>query len=423
MSRKRIQIIIILGTLSLVGILGVQLVWLSQAYSVQEKQFNLSVQVALNQVADQLAGPAIPSAAAPPVEQLSSNFFLAKIQAPVQPAQVDSLLRQEFARRQLTVDYEYGVFNTHDDTLVFGHYIPATAPQAPVRETLHTLPESPQTSYQVAVLFPSKTSYVLSEMQLWLFSTGGLLVIVFFFAYAMVGILREKRLSELKATFINNLTHELKTPITNIAVASEVLKQGGPILHPDRQRRYHELIHAENQRLKDQVERVLQMATLERKELPLQKQEVDVHQLLQDIVQSISLRVQQRTGTLTFTPLAERPVIVADRLHVKNVVYNLLDNAEKYSPEVPEISVTTENHRDGILISIADKGIGIRKDLQKFVFDTFYRVPTGNVHDVKGFGLGLSYVKIIAEAHHGSVTLDSEMHRGSCFRLFFPYSA
>ena len=421
MSRKRIQIIIVLGTLALAGILGVQLVWLSQAYSVQEKQFNLSVQVALNQVADQLADPASPSAA--PVEQFASNFFLAKIQAPVQPAQVDSLLRQAFARRQLTIDYEYGVINTHDDTLVFGHYIPASAPHSPIRDILHTLPNSLQNSYQMAVLFPSKTSHVLHEMELWLYSTGGLLVVMCFFAYAILGILREKRLSELKATFINNLTHELKTPITNIAVASEVLKQTNGSLTPDRQHRYYNLIHAENQRLKDQVERVLQMATLERKELPLQKQEVDVHQLLQDIVQSISLRVQQRMGTLTFTPLAERPVIVADRLHVKNVVYNLLDNAEKYSPEVPEISVTTENHLDGILISIADKGIGISKDLQKLVFDTFYRVPTGNVHDVKGFGLGLSYVKTITEAHHGSVTLDSEPHRGSCFRLFFPYSA
>jgi two-component system, OmpR family, phosphate regulon sensor histidine kinase PhoR len=236
-----------------------------------------------------------------------------------------------------------------------------------------------------------------------------------------VGILREKRLSELKATFINNLTHELKTPITNIAVASEVLKQGGASLSGDRQRKYHELIHAENQRLKEQVERVLQMATLERKELPLQKQEVNVHQLLQDIVQSIGLRVQQRTGTLTYTPQAERPVIVADSLHLTNVVYNLLDNADKYSPEAPEISVTTENRPDGIIISIADKGIGIRQELQQYLFDTFYRVPTGDVHNVKGFGLGLSYVKTIAEAHHGSVSLQSEVNRGSCFKVFFPF--
>jgi len=258
-------------------------------------------------------------------------------------------------------------------------------------------------------------------MSLWLFSTAALLLVIIFFAYTLISILKEKKLAEMKENFINNLTHELQTPITNIAIASEVLKNAAANLSPQKAQRYHQIIYSENERLKAQVERVLQMAVLEKKELALAKTKTNVHQVIQDTIQGINLRLQKRSGRVRFNLEATQTEIEADSLHLTNVVYNLLDNAEKYSPEAPDIEVTTSNQQNGILISIGDKGVGIRAEVQPFVFDKFYRVPTGNVHNVKGFGLGLSYVKTIMEAHRGYIRLSSQENQGSRFDLFFPF--
>ncbi len=320
--------------------------------------------------------------------------------------------------------YEYGILNAYDDTLVFGNYIPASQPRAVVAaatEPAVKAASNPAKLYNFAVIFPTKTTHILSEMSLWWFSTAALLVVIIFFAYTLISILKEKKLAELKENFINNMTHELQTPITNISIASELLANSEIALTPQKTARYHQIIFQENERLKAQVERVLQMAVLEKQELALTKSKTNVHQVLEETLQSLQLRLQKRSGKITVDLQALETNILADPLHVTNVVYNLLDNAEKYSPEAPEIEVATRNYKNGILISIADKGIGIKKEVQKFIFDKFYRVPTGNVHNVKGFGLGLSYVKTIIDAHNGSISLSSQQGQGSRFELFFPF--
>ncbi|KAA3436822.1 sensor histidine kinase [Rufibacter hautae] len=423
MSRVKIQIILVLACLALVALLSVQLVWLNKAYSAQERAFNHSVQVALTSVSDQLlaqSGKAAASAA--PVQQVASNFFLAELNAPVDPAQASKILRQELAKRQLQERYEFGFYNSLDDTLMFGQYVPAsqqvsnTVPEAVVRhERAGAAP-----LYNLAVVFPGKTSFILREMEFWWYSTGALLLVLLFFTYTMVQILREKRLSELKTDFINNLTHELQTPITNIGLASEVLRKRSETLSPDRLTRYHDLIYAEKERLRAQIERVLQMATMESRELALKKETVDLHALLQQTGENLAPRLQQRSGHLRLDLQATNALVHADSLHVANAFYSLLDNAEKYSTQAPEIEVSTRDTEAGILISIRDRGIGIKQEFQKFLFDKFYRVPSGNVHNVKGFGLGLSYVKAIMEAHQGQVTVESAEHQGTCFRLLLP---
>ncbi|MGV3541240.1 MAG: sensor histidine kinase, partial [Rufibacter sp.] len=174
------------------------------------------------------------------------------------------------------------------------------------------------------------------------------------------------------------------------------------------------------ERLRAQVERVLQMATMESRELALKKETVDLHALLQQTTQNLSPRLQQRAGQLRLDLQATQPLVHADGLHVANALYSLLDNAEKYSPQALDIEVSTRDVEQGILISIKDCGIGIKKEFQNFLFDKFYRAPTGNVHDVKGFGLGLSYVKTIMDAHQGQVTVESAEQQGTCFRLVLP---
>lgn len=424
MSRKKIRIITVLATLSLAGLLTVQLQWLNQAFTAEEKEFNLSVNIVLTNIARQLAGEAGAGQAPEPVRQLSSSFFLAEVNAPIKAQNLDTLLRQAFARRQLAVPYEYGILNAEDDTLVFGNYVPATAKPEKVRPAALATVQgtAPTGRYHFAVSFPTKTTHLISEMKLWAFSTAALLVVIVFFAYTLASILREKRLAELKTNFINNLTHELQTPITNIALASEVLQQAPATLSPAKARRYHQIIFQENERLKTQVERVLQMAELE-KQPTLSKMNTNVHQLLADTLQRFELRLQRRAGRVTCDLRATPATVQADPLHLTNALYNILDNAEKYSPQAPEIRVSTRNYQHGILIAIADKGVGIGAAGQRNLFDTFYRVPTGNQHNVKGFGLGLSYVKTIIRAHRGSIRVQSRENYGSCFELYLPFGS
>ncbi|GGK56245.1 sensor histidine kinase [Rufibacter glacialis] len=424
MSRQKIQVILVLACGALVALLSVQLVWLQKAYNAQERAFNHSVQIALTSVSDQLLAQTGKPQLTPakPIQQVASNFFLAELNAPVDPAQASQLLRQELAKRQLQERYEFGLYNSLDDTLMFGQYIAAPqqaanpAPEQIIRhERAGAVP-----LYNLAVVFPGKTAFILREMEFWWYSTGALLVVVLFFTYTLVQILREKRLTELKTDFINNLTHELQTPITNIGLASDVLRKRAETLSPDRLTRYHDLIYAENERLRAQVERVLQMATLENRDLALRKETVDLHALLQETGQNLQPRLQERAGHLRLNLQATNPLVHADGLHVANALYSLLDNAEKYSTQAPEIDVSTQDTEQGIQISIRDRGIGIRQECQKFLFDKFYRVPNGNVHNVRGFGLGLSYVKTIMEAHHGQVTVESTEQQGTCFRLVLP---
>lgn len=423
MSRKKIRSIIVLATLSLMGLVAAQLLWLNKAYTAEEKEFNLAVKVALNTIVRELtAGTEINSSPAP-IKQVSSSFFLAEINAPIQAQELDTLLKTEFARHKLTIPYEYGILNAEDDTLVFGNYVPATIKieQSANRQPVQVQANAPAGHYNFAIVFPTKTTHILSEMGLWIFSTVALLIVVLFFAYTLHSILQEKRLSEMKVNFINNMTHELQTPITNIAIASEVLKNAPPDVPAAKTQRYYQIIYQENERLKAQVERVLQMAELEKKEMTLSKTKTNVHQVLEDTLQRLNLRIQRRAGRVTCDWQATQPTIEADKLHIANALYNLLDNAEKYSPQSPEIQIATRNYRQGILISIADKGIGIREEVQQFIFDTFYRVPTGNVHNIKGFGLGLSYVKTIIRAHQGFIQVKSEEKAGSCFELYLPF--
>ena len=424
MSRQKIRIIIVLATVALGGLLTVQLLWLNKAFKSEEKEFNVSVQVALSNAVQQLLGQANRTAPPTPIKQIASSSFLAEINAPVKAQELDTLLKYEFARRHIGIPYEYGILKAEDDTLVFGNYVPATIKEKKViTDQAIITANAPKGNYNFVVVFPTKTTHILGEMQLWVFSTIALLIVVVFFGYTLSSILQEKRLSELKTDFINNMTHELQTPITNIAIASEVLINASANLPAAKTQRYHEIIFQENERLKQQVERVLQMAELEKKEMALTKTKTNVHQLLEESLQRLSLRLQKRSGQVVCNLQATHATIQADSLHLTNALFNLLDNAEKYSPQVPEIKISTRNYQQGILISIADKGLGIRQDVQSSIFNTFYRVPTGNIHNVRGFGLGLSYVKTIIQAHRGTIRVKSQENQGSCFELYLPFGA
>ena len=240
------------------------------------------------------------------------------------------------------------------------------------------------------------------------------------FAYTIYVIFRQKQISVIKNDFINNMTHEFKTPIATISLATDSIGSPKVINEESKIRRFLNIIKQENKRMLSQVEKVLQMAQIDRKELNLKKVSIDLHEVIEKVVGNASLKVESREGQIMTDLQAENHLIEGDATHITNVVANLIDNAEKYSEEKPVIKVSSRDKKGGVVFTVEDNGIGMSKDSVKHIFEKFYRIPTGNVHNVKGFGLGLSYVKAIIEAHQGNISVKSELGKGSRFSVFLP---
>lgn len=419
MHRKNLRRIILFGSVVMTGLLIVQVFWINRAFNIEERQFNHSVQVALKNIADSIVSETGGGENTKThIRQLSSKFYFAELNSKINPELLDSLLKKELGMRQIRAAYELGIYNAEDDTLVYGEYIPATI-QWQIDNSYQPGSYTQGEQRNFAIYFPDKFSVIAGELKIWIFSSVVLLLMTGFFAYAIVTLLKERQLAEIKEDFINNLTHEFKTPIANIELASEALKENK--IDYAKQAKYYNIIHSENQRLKSQVEHILEMGTIDKKELQLNFKVVNIHELIRKLSESFNMRMQKKTGKLNVELNAIKSEILADEFHLTNTVYNVLDNAEKYSKNHPEISISTSNGKNGLFITVRDAGIGIKESFQKHIFDKFFRVPTGDLHNVKGFGLGLSYVKTIIEAHKGSITIKSDLDKGTQFDIYLPF--
>jgi len=274
----------------------------------------------------------------------------------------------------------------------------------------------------LAVYFPDRNIFIGRTTTLLLGISALFTLIIFLtFSLSIFLIIRQKKISEMKSDFINNMTHEFKTPIATISIAADSITNDKVINDEEKVRFFTGMIKKENLRMNEQVERILQIARLDRKEFEFKFEAVNVHDLIEEVIEGILLQVEKKGGKITTHFEATNPVITTDPIHFTNLLYNLLDNANKYSPDTPEITVSTINCPKGINISVQDNGIGMTKSVQSRIFDKFYRLPSGNVHNVKGFGLGLSYVKAIIEANYGNIKVFSEPGKGSKFVVFVPF--
>lgn len=406
MKSKHLRRIIVLGTFLLVCLFSVQVYWFNRAFDVAEKQFDHSVQIALKKVADSVKRDT-------EIKKLSSNFFLATTESILDSREIDSLVKKEFFLRSLSIDYELGIYNADDDTLVYGSYVAAT------RKKLLEDPASVlQTGGGVknfAVYFPGKRGYLAAELTIWIFSTVVLMLMSVFFAYAIVSLLRERKFSELKNDFINNMTHEFRTPITNIGIAAEILKKK---TQADNQL-YVDILVKENEKLRQKIDQVLLGASVYQLRRPAWEP-LDLHQLILDCAETFQFKVNQRNGEIQLEFNANNSGILGDRELLSQAISNLIDNAEKYSVQNPKITVRTQNTAKGIEIQVIDRGIGISSTMVNKVFEKFFRVPSGDVHNVKGFGLGLNFVKQVVRSHKGQVDLVSELNHGTQVRIMLP---
>ncbi|TNF29744.1 MAG: HAMP domain-containing histidine kinase [Bacteroidetes bacterium] len=419
MTRRTIRTVIALATISIIGLFATQLFWMEKAFDLREREFNDRVNLALRNVAQEIMILNKDSSDAPPVRQLASNYFIVGTNDTLHPYLLESLLDAEFRTRNIKTNFEYSIYDCFTDSLVYGGMVtlseePTVTTERPV------IPKWDRDSHYFAIYFPDKDSYLISQMSIWLFSSAILLVVIVFFAYTLWVILKQKKLSEIKNDFINNMTHEFKTPISTISASAELLRSGNLDADAAKRARYYQMIADESNRLKLQVEKVLQMAQFDTKDISLNLTDRNLHDLIRKAVASVQILLDERKGQIQCDLNAQRSEMKVDELHFTNIMRNLLDNAIKYCEKAPFIVISTSDSKGGILISVRDNGIGIGPVQKQQVFEKFYRVPTGNVHNVKGFGLGLYYVRSLVEAHHGTVKVESDSS-GSTFHIFLPY--
>jgi len=338
---------------------------------------------------------------------------------------IDSLLRLELMNKGIVIPFNYEVSTANTDSVIFSNVSNSTGglPVFLATNPYHTQIFGKEVLNDPGLLrvsFPKKNSLILSTMTATMGTTAALLfVLIFCFGYILFSIIRQKKISEMKTDFINNMTHEFKTPVSTIMIASDALRDKEIVEDKSRINRLANIIYEENARLGSHIERVLNIARIDNNDFKLEKKPVDINEMVAIVVDSMELKLQKSNAVINLNLDAENAIIKADELHFSNLLYNLIDNAIKYSKEQPEITISTLNKNGHVIIRVSDKGIGMSRDQQTKIFEQFYRIPTGNLHDVKGFGLGLSYVNTIVKRLNGTIGVKSEKDKGSEFELKF----
>ncbi|MAY83621.1 MAG: two-component sensor histidine kinase [Flavobacteriales bacterium] len=421
MKRSYIRLIIFFAVFTIIGVFSFQIFWVRKAFDLQQRQFDQRVHVALSNVVEEVQRLNMDSSALyQPVKQITSNYYLASTNDTLHPYVLERLLSEEFENRNLATEFEYVVYDCFTDSIVFGNSVDIEAEAKSLVYRTSNRDQWNRTSHYFGVYFPDKELYLARDMNIWIVSSVFLLLVVIFFSYTIWVILRQKKLSEVRTDFINNMTHELKTPISTISLSTEALNNPAIAKDPDRLKNYTKIIKEETERLKGQVDKVLQMATLDKRRVELQKEKVNLHSIIEKTVSGFELILDANEAEIELSLKATKPYILGDEMHLTNILFNLIDNAIKYSDKKPQITVSTEDHKNGIYLRVKDNGIGMSREQQRHVFEKFYRVPTGDQHDVKGFGIGLNYVLKMVKQHNGRIQLRSEPKAGSTFKIFLP---
>jgi two-component system phosphate regulon sensor histidine kinase PhoR len=454
MKRNSIGFVIIMATVSVVGILLIQIFFLKNSYDLNEKQFHQLTTSALRSVASQISaynskvyGHPSKLVEAGEVEQISNNYYVVNVNDVIDPKLLEHFLSTEFKKRNLNLPFEYGIYDCNSKRMVYGNALNGDS----IREfpnsqgSLDTsycsamenvydkhsrakskedkkkkvcfLPTCEKYTYYFGVHFPDRSQYNNSRLLTWYLLNGILFFVVIFFGYALYVIIKQKQLSEIQKNFINNLTHEFKTPIASIDLAAKVLSNPKISSQPERLAEYVKIVDQQNKRLYAHVEKLLQMATIEKTKLHLNLDRIELNAFVNDSIQEFKNSQNERSYSVTLESGISNAMIQADRLHFSNLIFNILDNAIKYCTVDPDIRIRLEETKHHYILSFDDNGIGIPKAHRKQIFNRFYRIPTGNVHDVKGFGLGLDYVKKITQRHGWRINIIENSRKGSTFIL------
>ena len=452
MKRNSIGFVIIIATVSVVGILLIQFLFLKNSYDLSERQFHQlttsalrNVAVRINEYNAKLFNRPVKSSENGQVEQISNNYYVVNVNDVIDPNLLDHFLKDEFRKRNLNVGYEFAIYDCNSQKMVYGNIAkndtlaePKTekkidtarcsaeeiiydqqleklTKKAEKKKTVCNLPTCEKYTYYFGVHFPDRSQFYSSRLMTWYFMNGILFFVVIFFGYALYIIIKQKQLSEIQKNFINNLTHEFRTPIASIELASKVLGNPKICEQPERLAEYVRIVAQQNNRLSAHVEKLLQMATIEKTKLHLNLEKHNLIDFITEAVREFKNSQNGRIYEVRIESTFQKAMIMADKLHFSNLIFNILDNAIKYCSVDPEIVIRIEKQKSHFVVLFEDNGIGIPKQDRKRIFQRFYRVPTGNVHDVKGFGLGLDYVLKIVRRHGWRIKVAENSRKGSTF--------
>ncbi len=421
MKGKTLTYIILLATVSVAGVLSIQFFFLKNAYTYSEKQFMESVSVALREVTWQIMlanGNTSDFDSLTPVEMISKSDYMVHVDAIIDYELLKFHLIEELKKHQIFTAFEFAIYRpgmempeqktlitTDGEEKASGYHFPQYKSGA---------------SHHFAVHFPDRSSYFYSRLSVWYLFTGLLVVVVVFFGYSLSVIIRQRQLSEIQKNFINNLTHELKTPISSIALSANVLKNKKILRTPEKLFEYARIIEDQNNRLSKNVEKVLNLASLEKNKLHLNKEETAIGPFLKETIAYFKQTDFGQKATIKLHISSSPEKMKADKFHFSNLIINILENSVKYCEKQPEIFIEVNQTKNTLHVRFQDNGIGISKKHRKKIFNRFYRVPTGNVHNVKGFGLGLDYVRKIVKAHKWKIKVNKNPEGGSIFTLLIP---
>jgi len=419
MTNKSIRLLMLVAFIGAIGIIITQTYWVRKAYQLQEKEFELKANLALRNVASNIAElKHIQLPIYSPVEQIAPDFFIVQINVHVEQDVLAHFLQASFTKQNITTNFWYGLYDCMSDTVQYAAYINM---QDNMKEDIPNaaFKKIKKLNYHFAVYFPNRKHFLYQQLSVWIISTVVLIFILILLTYLLFIILKQKRLSEIQKDFVNNMTHEFKTPLASIQLSADVLKNPAILQNEQRLLNYATIISTEATQLTHQVERVLQMAHADKGYLQLSKDQFDWQTLIKETVASFEQAIELKNAKIIFD-FPEQPItFIGDQLHLKNCIRNLIDNALKYNTGIPHIRIALKVSNQ-IEIIFEDNGIGISKSDQKLLFQKFYRVNTGNIHNVKGFGLGLSYIRLIVKAHGGNIYCESDLGNGTKFVIYLP---
>lgn len=421
--KKVFPLIVILITLSVLGIIFIQMSWIHNSVELRKQQREQDIQHAITQIKEELYTSFLFNVGQIGyLNQDSKDFHLRKFTIElVAPEEITQKIDAALKRYNIKDHFEYAVTNVFQNDLVKTNGFTADMRNMCIDVGL-TQDIQDAEFYEVLHLYIREESNFIMRKIGWYIAGSILctLIIISAFYLTVRTMFNQKKLSEIKSDFINNMTHELKTPLATISLAIDALTNEKVIHDTDKIRYYSKMIKDENKRMNKQVEKILQSARIEKQDIKLNLQELDAHEIVNKVADSVNLQILDKNGKLFVKAEATNYKIEADDVHFSNVVFNLLDNAIKYSKENLVIDIITRNEGNMFVLQVKDNGIGMSKETQSRVFEKFYRAHTGNLHNVKGFGLGLSYVKAIVEAHGGKIKVDSTIGKGSTFSAYFP---
>jgi len=417
MKLTKLNSSILIGLIAIIGILVAQLLWTKEAFSIEEKKFSQRAHVALLEVAKKLyQGTNQELPGKNPVRKISNDYYIVNIDNDFEPEILEFYLVSEFKKMNITTDFEYAMYNCQSDEMVYGNYI-SLSEKKQTKHSVH-FPKHKNLVYYFAIRFPNETSYLFSSLRFWFVLSIALIVILLVYVYSIFTLLQQKKYSDLQRDFINNMTHEFKTPLSSILIASNYLIKQNPILQDEKLEKYTHIIIDQSNKLNQHIEKILSVAKSDNAPLVLDKKTLNVLPILEAVIENSTLKhpetqIEIKTDLATVT-------IEAEEFHFTNLVYNLLDNAIKYSENKPEICIAIAKVGKYLQFDFIDNGIGIDSKNIPFVFDKFYRIPSQKSNEVTGFGLGLYYAKKVCDLHHWKINIKCNPKKGCTFSLLIP---